>query len=103
MKMAKMLAEGNRNCTDAYLGTEISLLVLVSAFTPVRVEPVSLTELTTSRMEALQDRRSSASSLETFTQFFLYRARVITQVICMQKPVVAVLEILMHPGRRRAR
>ncbi len=39
-----------------------------------RVEPASLIALTTSRMEALQARRSCASSLDTFTQSFLHRA-----------------------------
>ncbi len=39
-----------------------------------RVEPASPIELTTSRAEALQARRSRVSSLETFTQSFLHRA-----------------------------
>ncbi len=41
---------------------------------PGRIEPASPTALTTSRTEALQARRSCASSLDTFTQSFLYRA-----------------------------
>ncbi len=41
---------------------------------PGRVEPASPIALTTSRMEALQARRSCASSLDTFTQSFLHRA-----------------------------
>ncbi len=41
---------------------------------PGRVEPASPIELTTSRTEALQARRSCASSPETFTQSFLHRA-----------------------------
>ncbi len=41
---------------------------------PGRVEPASPTALTTSRTEALQARRSCASSLDTFTQSFLHRA-----------------------------
>ncbi len=41
---------------------------------PGRVEPASPTTLTTSRTEALQTRRSCASSLDTFTQSFLRRA-----------------------------
>ncbi len=41
---------------------------------PVRIEPASPTALTTSRTEALQTRRSCASSLDTFTQSFLQRA-----------------------------
>ncbi len=39
-----------------------------------RVEPASPVELTTSRTEALQARRSCASSLDTFAQSFLHRA-----------------------------
>ncbi len=39
-----------------------------------RAESASAIELTTSRAEALQARRSCASSLETFTQSFLHRA-----------------------------
>ncbi len=38
---------------------------------PGRVEPASPIALTTSRTEALQARRSRASSLDTFTQSFL--------------------------------
>ncbi len=41
---------------------------------PGRVEPASPIELTTPRMEALQARRSCASSLKTFTQSCLHRA-----------------------------
>ncbi len=41
---------------------------------PGRVEPASPIELATSRTEALQPRWSCASSLKTFTQFFLHRA-----------------------------
>ncbi len=41
---------------------------------PGRVEPASPTALTTSRTEALQARRSCASSLDTFTQSFRHRA-----------------------------
>ncbi len=41
---------------------------------PGRVEPASPIALTTSRKEALQARRSCASSLDTFTQSFLHRA-----------------------------
>ncbi len=39
-----------------------------------RVEPASPIELTTFWTEALRARRSCASSLETFTQYFLHRA-----------------------------
>ncbi len=39
-----------------------------------RVEPASPIALTTSRTEALQARRSCASSLDTFIQSFLHRA-----------------------------
>ncbi len=41
---------------------------------PGRIEPASPISLTTSRMEALQARRSCTSSLNTFTQSFLHRA-----------------------------
>ncbi len=41
---------------------------------PGRVEPASSIALTTSRTEAPQARRSSASSLDTFTQSLLHRA-----------------------------
>ncbi len=41
---------------------------------PGRIEPASPIALTTSRTEALQARRSCASSLDTFTQSFLHRA-----------------------------
>ncbi len=41
---------------------------------PGRVGPASPTALTTSRTEALQARRSCASSLDIFTQSFLHRA-----------------------------
>ncbi len=41
---------------------------------PVRVEPASPLALATSRAEALQARRSCASSLDTFTQSCLHRA-----------------------------
>ncbi len=41
---------------------------------PGRVEPVSPIALTTSRVNALQARRSCASSLDTFTLSFLHRA-----------------------------
>ncbi len=47
---------------------------------PGRVEPASPIALTTSRMEALQARRSCASSLDTFTQSFLHRAWPKTRV-----------------------
>ncbi len=52
------------------------VLVLASTFTRGggRVEPASPTALTTSRTEALQARRSCASSLDNFTQSFLHRA-----------------------------
>ncbi len=39
-----------------------------------RVEPTSLIELTTSWIDALNNRRSCTSSLETFAQSFLHRA-----------------------------
>ncbi len=41
---------------------------------PGRIEPESPIALTTSLTEALQARRSCASSLDTFTQSFLHRA-----------------------------
>ncbi len=41
---------------------------------PGRIEPASPAALTTSRTDALQARRSYASSLDTFTQSFLQRA-----------------------------
>ncbi len=41
---------------------------------PGRVEPASPVALTTSRTEALQARRSCASSLDIFTQSYLHRA-----------------------------
>ncbi len=43
-------------------------------FHPRRVEPAPPIELTTSRKEAPQARRSCASLLDTFTQFCLHRA-----------------------------
>ncbi len=49
-----------------------------------RVEPASLIELTTSRVDALQARRSCASSLKTFTQFFLAAQRGVFQV-CLDR------------------
>ncbi len=45
---------------------------------PGRVEPASPVELTASRTEALQARRSCPSSIETFTQHFLLRAWLTT-------------------------
>ncbi len=57
----------------------VALTVVVNTctcggFHPGRVEPASPIELTTSRIEALQVRRSCASSLKTFIQSFLHRA-----------------------------
>ncbi len=52
-----------------------ALLLHVAVFVQGRVEPASPTELTTSRIEALQVQRPCASSLETSIQTFIRSAQ----------------------------
>ncbi len=69
---------------------------------PGRVEPASPTALTTSRTEALQARRSCASSLGTFTQSFLYRAWPETRgpKIGSRSALIVVVHVISWPPSR---
>ncbi len=66
---------------------------------------VSAIELTTSRTEALQTRRSFASSLETFTQSFPHRARPKTRgpEIGSKSALIVVTHIFSWPPARLRR
>ncbi len=78
------------------------MYLLIYLYLRRRVEPASPAALTTSRTDALQARRSCASSLDTFTQSFLHRAwpKTRSPEIGSRSALIVVAHVFSWPAAR---